>query len=144
PGGRFNEMYGWDSFFIQLGLMRDGELDLARGMVANFVYEIARYGTVLNANRTYYLTRSQPPFLSQMVLMLYDADHDRAALARARPALMAYYRYWTQPPHALRALGLDRYDDSGEGPAPEVVSGERDEEGRTHYDRVREYYRTHD
>ena len=62
PGGRFNEMFGWDSYFIILGLLRDGRVDLARGMVENFFYEIENYGAVLNANRTYFLTRSQPPF----------------------------------------------------------------------------------
>ena len=62
PGGRFNEMYGWDSYFIILGLVRAGRLDLARGMVDNFFFEIEHYGTILNANRAYYLTRSQPPF----------------------------------------------------------------------------------
>jgi alpha,alpha-trehalase len=64
PGGRFNEMYGWDSYFIIRGLVRDNRLDLAQGMVENFFFEIEHYGAVLNANRTYYLTRSQPPFLT--------------------------------------------------------------------------------
>lgn len=53
PGGRFNEMYGWDSYFIQVGLLRDDEVDKARDLVDNFVYEIDYYGTILNANRTY-------------------------------------------------------------------------------------------
>ncbi|HEV2964335.1 MAG TPA: trehalase family glycosidase, partial [Candidatus Angelobacter sp.] len=73
PGGRFNEMYGWDSYFIILGLLRAGRIDLARDMVENFFFEIQHYGTVLNANRTYYLTRSQPPFLTSMILAVYDA-----------------------------------------------------------------------
>src|SRR5580704_3827583 len=64
PGGRFNEMYGWDSYFIIRGLLRDGRVDLAHGMVENFFFEIEHYGAVLNANRTYFLTRSQPPLLS--------------------------------------------------------------------------------
>ncbi len=63
PGGRFNEMYGWDSYFILLGLVRTAKMDLARGMVENFFYEIENYGGILNANRTYYFTRSQPPYL---------------------------------------------------------------------------------
>src|SRR5437588_8441420 len=71
PGGRFNEMYGWDSYFIQRGLLRDGELQLARDMTDNFVYEIAHYGMILNANRTYFLSRSQPPFLTEMILGVY-------------------------------------------------------------------------
>jgi alpha,alpha-trehalase len=76
PGGRFNEMYGWDSYFIQVGLLRDGELERARDMVENFLYEIEHYGTVLNANRTYFLSRSQPPFLTEMVLGVYARTND--------------------------------------------------------------------
>lgn len=63
PGGRFNEMYGWDSYFILVGLLRSRRVALARDMVDNFLYEIESYGKVLNANRTYYLTRSQPPWV---------------------------------------------------------------------------------
>src|ERR1700724_4337905 len=73
PGGRFNEMYGWDSYFIIRGLLREGRVELARGMVDNFFFEIEHYGAMLNANRTYYLTRSQPPFLSSMFVDVYDA-----------------------------------------------------------------------
>jgi alpha,alpha-trehalase len=143
PGGRFNEMYGWDSYFIQVGLLRDGEVELAKNLVDNFVYEIEHYGTLLNANRTYYLTRSQPPFLTAMILGVFEATKDRDWLEGTLPAIERYYGYWTSPPHHIEGLGLSRYHDLGEGPAPEVVSSERDEEGRTHYDRVRDYYREH-
>ena len=142
PGGRFNEMYGWDSYFIQVGLLQDDELDLARDMVDNFIYEIEHYGTILNANRTYFLTRSQPPFLTRMILGSYGKKADRAWLKSTLPAIEAYYRFWTTGAHAVDEIGLSRYWDFGEGPAPEVVSDERDEKGRTHYDRVREYYKT--
>jgi alpha,alpha-trehalase len=142
PGGRFNEMYGWDSYFIQVGLLQDGEIDLARDMVDNFIYEIEHYGTILNANRTYFLTRSQPPFLTRMILGSYEKKPDRAWLKSTLPAIEAYYRFWTTGAHAVEETGLSRYWDFGEGPAPEVVSDERDERGRTHYDRVREYYKT--
>jgi alpha,alpha-trehalase len=142
PGGRFNEMYGWDSYFILLGLLRDGEVELARDMVDNAIYEVEHYGTVLNANRTYYLTRSQPPFLTEMVLAVYGRTHDRAWLARAVPAIEAYHRYWTTGAH-LTASGLSRYFDAGSGPAPEVLAGKRDAAGHTHYDRVKAFYRTH-
>lgn len=144
PGGRFNEMYGWDSYFIQVGLVRDGELQLARDMVENFLYEIEHYGSVLNANRTYYLTRSQPPFLTRMILNVYRRTGDRAWLRGTIPAIEKYYRFWNTAPHLVAETDLARYYDTGEGPAPEVVSDERDAEGRTHYDRVREYYRTHE
>jgi alpha,alpha-trehalase len=144
PGGRFNEMYGWDSYFIQLGLLRDGEVGLAREMTDNFLYEIAHYGTILNANRTYFLTRSQPPFLTEMILGVFDKTGDRRWLQSTLPSIDRYYTFWTSPPHLIEANGLSRYFDLGEGPAPEVLADERDSQGRTHYDRVREYYRTHE
>jgi alpha,alpha-trehalase len=144
PGGRFNEMYGWDSYFIQVGLLLDGEIDLAKNMIDNFLYQVEHYGKVLNANRTYYLTRSQPPFLTQMILGVYRKTRDRGWLQSTVGAIENYYRFWTGEPHAIKETGLSRYYDLGEGPAPEVISDERDEQGRTHYDRVKEYYRTHE
>src|SRR5262249_44808880 len=114
PGGRFNEMYGWDSYFIQMGLLRDGELDLAKDMADNFLYEIREYGKILNANRTYYLTRSQPPFLTEMLLGVYRRTLDRKWLEAALPAIDKYYRYWTSPPHLTPQTGLSRYFDLGE------------------------------
>jgi alpha,alpha-trehalase len=78
-----------------------------------------------------------------MILGVYRQTHDRDWLQRAVPAIETYYRYWTTGPHLVAETGLSRYYDSGDGPAPEVVADERDEHGRTHYDRVREYYRTH-
>ncbi len=143
PGGRFNEMYGWDSYFIQVGLLRDGEIDLAKDMADNFLYEIREYGRILNANRTYYLTRSQPPFLTQMLLGVYRKTHDRKWLEAALPAVEKYYRFWTNEPHLTSETSLSRYYDLGDGPAPEVLSSEKDAEGRTHYDLVKQYFRTH-
>ena len=143
PGGRFNEMYGWDSFFIQMGLLHDGETDLAKGMTDNLLYEVREYGKVLNANRTYYLTRSQPPLLSEMVLAVYHRIHDRRWLEDSLPAIEAYYRYWTSEPHLTAETGLSRYFDLGEGPAPEVLASEHDARGRTDYDLIKDYFRTH-
>ncbi|MBZ5655761.1 MAG: trehalase [Acidobacteriia bacterium] len=129
PGGRFNEMYGWDSYFIVVGLLRDGRTDLARGMVENFFFEIENYGALLNANRTYYLTRSQPPFLSSMVLGVYEAERqsghaDPAWLARAYPYLEKDYSMWARDPHLAGSTGLARYYDFGEGPPPEGLQDE--------------------
>jgi len=143
PGGRFNEMYGWDSYFIEMGLLRDGDVDLARNMADNCLYEIREYGKILNANRTYYLTRSQPPFLTQMILGVYRRTDDRNWLAASVPAIEKYYKYWTSEPHLTRETGLARYYDLGDGPAPEVVSSELDRRGRTDYDLIRRYFRTH-
>jgi alpha,alpha-trehalase len=132
PGGRFNEMFGWDSYFIILGLLRDGRVDLAHGMVENFFYEIENYGAVLNANRTYFLTRSQPPLLSSMIRAVYDAEIARDPspenLARQRQWLVRAYSYarrdhdfWLSPIHQAGQTGLARYLDIGEGPVPDIA-----------------------
>src|SRR6185312_8163578 len=143
PGGRFNEMYGWDSYFILLGLVHDDELALAKNMTDNFIYEIEHYGMILNANRTYYLTRSQPPFLTQMILEVYRRTGDAKWLASTLPAIEKYYAYWMREPHLTPETGLSRYWGGADTPAPEVVHGEKDAAGHNQYDRVREYYRTH-
>jgi alpha,alpha-trehalase len=137
PGGRFNEMYGWDSYFIVRGLLRQNEVGLAQDMVRNAVYEVMHFGKVLNANRTYYLQRSQPPFLSAMIRAVYETTHDRAWLAWTLPAVRRQYRYWTTAPHLAGNTGLSRYRALGAGPAPEVEAGERDAAGQSHYQRVR-------
>src|SRR5208283_4021885 len=129
PGGRFNEMYGWDSYFIIRGLLRAGRVELARGMVENFFFEIEHYGAMLNANRTYYLTRSQPPFLSSMFVDVYEemekSGHpDKALLERAYADLEKDYDMWTRDPHLAGQTGLSRYYDFGEGPPAEAVQDE--------------------
>jgi alpha,alpha-trehalase len=129
PGGRFNEMYGWDSYFIIRGLLRDGKIDLARGMVENFFFEIEHYGTVLNANRTYYLTRSQPPFLTSMITAVYAAEKSRGQasqtwLATAYQYAERDYQMWTRVPHLAGNTGLSRYYDFGEGPVAEGLHQE--------------------
>jgi alpha,alpha-trehalase len=128
PGGRFNEMYGWDSYFIVRGLLQAGRVELARGMVDNFFFEIEHYGAMLNANRTYYLTRSQPPFLSSMFVDVYQAiprdKPDTAWLERAYADLEKDYGMWTREPHLAGQTGLSRYYDFGEGPPAEAVQDE--------------------
>ena len=140
PGGRFNEMYGWDSYFIVRGLVEDKRIELARGMVENFFFEIEHYGAVLNANRTYYLTRSQPPFLTSMILAVYDAQkaagkEDRAWLERAYGYAARDHGLWTREPHLAGTTGLSRYYDFGNGPAPESM---KDETG--HYRQVAAFF----
>jgi alpha,alpha-trehalase len=128
PGGRFNEMYGWDSYFIILGLIEDGRVDLAKGMVENFFYEIENYGGILNANRTYYFTRSQPPFLSSMIRAVYDAESAGGHKDDANQWLHRAYEYashdhalWTAPFHKAGETGLARYYDLGDGPVEEMA-----------------------
>jgi alpha,alpha-trehalase len=128
PGGRFNEMYGWDSYFIILGLLESGHKDLARGMVENFFFELEHYGAILNANRTYYLTRSQPPFLTSMILAVCDADpthtcKNKEWLQRAYAAAKKDHDNWTSPAHLAGNTGLSRYYDYGNGPVPEEAQG---------------------
>ena len=127
PGGFFNEMYGWDSYFIVLGLLADHREALALDMVDNALYEVENYGGVLNANRTYYLSRSQPPFLSaEMAAVLEDpksfpdAKKKRDWLARAYPLAVRNYEIWTRKQHLAGDTGLARYFDFGHGPVLEA------------------------
>lgn len=124
PGGFFNEMYGWDSYFIIRGLVEQGNLDLAKGIIENFEFEIEHYGAILNANRTYFLTRSQPPFLSSMVLAVFDAQKtgDHELIEKAYPYIVKDYEMWTRAPHLAGDTGLSRYYDFGKGPAVEISS----------------------
>jgi alpha,alpha-trehalase len=132
PGGRFNEMYGWDSFFIVLGLESDHREALAKGIVDNFLFEVENYGAVLNANRTYYLTRSQPPFLTAMIRLVFEDPASFPATPAGRAQAMdwlehAYivaqkdYSTWTRPEHLAGHTGLARYFDYGSGPVPEMA-----------------------
>jgi alpha,alpha-trehalase len=93
PGGRFSEIYYWDSYFIMLGLDEDGKLDLARDTLDNFASLIDRFGHVPNGNRSYYLSRSQPPFFCLMVELIAARDGD-SVLVKYLPELEAEYRYW--------------------------------------------------
>ena len=93
PGGRFREVYYWDSYFTMLGLIEDGQHALAVGMLEDFADEIAQYGHAPNGNRSYYLSRSQPPFFSFMVALI--AEHDGMNVVRScLPELQAEYDYW--------------------------------------------------
>ena len=131
PGGRFNELYYWDSYFIVLGLLQDGRADLARGMADNLLYEVEHYGKIPNANRTYYLTRSQPPFLTSVIRAVYESGAgDKPWLASALKIAMAEYRtVWLGRDRLVKIGGheLSRYYDSGSGPCPEVEPGHYDE-----------------
>ncbi|HKF26158.1 MAG TPA: trehalase family glycosidase, partial [Candidatus Acidoferrum sp.] len=143
PGGRFNEMYGWDSYFIVRGLVRAGRIELAKGMIDNFLFEIEHYGTILNANRSYYLSRSQPPFLTSMILSVYEAEksggsEDRKWLERAYNHAVKDYEMWVREPHNAGDTGLSRYYDHGDVPAPESLKDETD-----HYRRVAAYFVMH-
>ncbi|RYY31674.1 MAG: alpha,alpha-trehalase TreA [Chitinophagaceae bacterium] len=93
PGGRFREIYYWDSYFTMLGLQESGEQALIENMVNNFAYLINEYGHIPNGNRTYYLSRSQPPFFAMMVELLAEMS-GKAAYAIYLSALEKEYDYW--------------------------------------------------
>jgi alpha,alpha-trehalase len=136
-------MYGCDSYFIILGLLEDKRIKLARGIVENFFFEIEHYGTVLNANRAYFLTRSQPPFLTSMIMAVYEAERtsgrdDRDLLERGYRLASKDYEMWNREPHLAGATGLSRYYDFGNGPAPESLKDETD-----FYRKVATYYLLH-
>jgi len=92
PGGRFREIYYWDSYFTMLGLARDGRGDLVEAMLLNFESLIERYGHIPNGTRSYYLSRSQPPFFALMLDLSPPADE--AARRRRLAALLTEHAYW--------------------------------------------------
>ena len=127
PGGRFNEMYGWDSYFEALGLLADNKVDLAKSMVDNFCYEIQHYGKIMNANRSYYLTRSQPPFLTDMAIQVYyhlptsTPDENRKWLRHSIFfAIKEYYTVWMSLPRYDLETGLSCYHPTGLRMPPET------------------------
>ncbi|KAE8328367.1 trehalase-domain-containing protein [Aspergillus sergii] len=125
PGGRFNELYGWDSYMESLGLLVSNRVDLAKSMVINFCFCIKHYGKILNANRSYYLLRSQPPFLTDMALRVYERiKGEPDALEFLRTSILAaikeYYSVWTAEPRFDPVSGLSRYRPEGLGVPPET------------------------
>ncbi|MCB0474783.1 MAG: trehalase [Flavobacteriaceae bacterium] len=130
PGGRFNEMYGWDSYFEAVGLLLGPKAELAKAMADNFQYEIEYYGKILNANRTYYLTRTQPPFYSSLIREVYEnpkTDTDLSWLKRhLETAIKEYETVWMVKGKRLTENGLNRYFAEGIGLPPETEVGHFD------------------
>jgi alpha,alpha-trehalase len=132
PGGRFREVYYWDSYFTMLGLIESGKKDLMLNMIDNFSFLIEKTGFVPNGNRTYYLSRSQPPFYSLMVRLA--AEHEgRDLLKKYLPYLEKEYEFWMAGSDSLtknrkewrrvvlvnRGKILNRYWDDKPSPRPE-------------------------
>jgi alpha,alpha-trehalase len=131
PGGRFREVYYWDSYFTMLGLIEDGRLDLVKNMLDGFASLVRTVGHIPNANRTYYLSRSQPPFFAAMV-GLYATAADTARALEYLGALEAEHAFWMagadslKPGTAARRVVrlrdgplLNRYWDDRPEPRPE-------------------------
>lgn len=128
PGGRFNELYGWDSYMTSLGLLVNDRVDLAKSMVINFCFCIEHYGKILNATRSYYLGRSQPPFLTDMALRVYEKiKHEPDSLEFLRRSILAaikeYHSVWTSEQRLDPVTGLSVYNPEGLGVPPETEAG---------------------
>ena len=120
PGGRFQEVYYWDSYFTQIGLLLDGHHRWVADLLDNFAHCIDRFGHIPNGNRTYFLSRSQPPFFSLMVHAYAEQSAEPLNVYRRYlPALKAEYAYWMAP-HRNRQ-GLTRYWDEENSPRIEML-----------------------
>src|SRR6185312_11942475 len=93
PGGRFREIYYWDSYFTMLGLQVSQRTDMILNMINNFSYLIDRYGYIPNGNRTYFIGRSQPPFFACMVKLLGE-EKGANVLVEYLPRLQKEYDFW--------------------------------------------------
>ncbi|CAJ0757645.1 14626_t:CDS:10, partial [Entrophospora sp. SA101] len=103
PGGRFREIYYWDGYFIIEGLLLSELYDLAKGMIENYLILVETYGFIPNGSRIYYLNRSQPPLLTQMVKRYYETTKDKQFLKRALPTLIKEYNFW----HRNKTIGIN-------------------------------------
>jgi alpha,alpha-trehalase len=101
PGGRFRETYYWDSYFTMLGLQESHKTKIIQNMIGNFAYMIDKYGFIPNGTRTYYLTRSQPPFFS-MMLDLLAKDEGEKVLIQYQPELLKEYAFWMSGAEKLK------------------------------------------
>lgn len=135
PGGRFQEIYYWDSYFTMLGLQENRQIDLIEGIIDNFNYLINKFGYIPNGNRTYFLGRSQPPFFSLMVELLRQEKGDEVLL-KYLPALEKEYDFWMAGKNKLvkdkasvatarvvkmpNGTIMNRYWDENDTPRPEA------------------------
>ncbi|HTK39482.1 MAG TPA: alpha,alpha-trehalase TreF [Patescibacteria group bacterium] len=94
PGGRFSEQFYWDSYFIMLGLAANGHWTRISGMMKNYAYMIRKHGFIPTANRTYFLSRSQPPYFALMVRLLAKHQGKRRTYLEYLPYMLAEYRWW--------------------------------------------------
>ena len=109
-GAMFREMYYWDTFFTNEGLVRDGHAELAKNNTDNLLYMVRRFGKVYNGSRTYYEARSQQPYLSMMVDRVYRTTGDRDWLAGAYETLEQEYDFWMR--ERMTPVGLNCYGSS--------------------------------
>ena len=128
PGGRFNELYYWDSAFCAWGMLGTHD-HVVKSAIRHFAFEIQHYGKVCNANRSYYLGRGQPPLLTDLALRNYRATrHEADSKALLRLGILAaikeYRSYWMTPPRYDATSGLNRYRPIGAGFPPECEASQ--------------------
>lgn len=135
PGGRFNEIYYWDSFFTMLGLVRSQRTDIVESMINNFAWLIDNYGFIPNGNRTYFLGRSQPPFFALMVSLLATEKGDDIYIKYLNQ-LKKEYKFWMKDSQHIDSkteclnhvvylneeVILNRYFDQYQSPRPEMYA----------------------
>lgn len=135
PGGRFREIYYWDSYFTMLGLKEAGRVDLIEDMINNFAFLINKIGHIPNGNRQYYISRSQPPFFALMVQLLADTKKDDRIYIKYQKELEKEYAFWMAGGDELKqgqvvnrvacmpdGTLLNRYYDSKQCPREESFS----------------------
>ncbi|GAA5807984.1 hypothetical protein MFLAVUS_001365 [Mucor flavus] len=127
PGGRFREFYYWDSYFVIKGLLLSDQIDMAKNMILNFFDFVETYGFIPNGARIYYLNRSQPPFLTQMVQEFWEKTGDQDFMTTALPYLDKEYAHWMakssisvpDPKNPKKLYKLNHYTTVNTAPRPE-------------------------
>jgi len=124
PGGRFREIYYWDTYWILEGLLKGGINDISRNIIENFMDQLELFGFIPNGGRTYYLNRSQPPVFTQMLWLYIESTGDRSLLSRALPLIETELQWWqTNRTSEVTSQGkthrLARYAVQNSAPRPE-------------------------
>lgn len=125
PGGRFRETYYWDTYWIIRGLIMCDMVSTAKGIVENLLDSVRRFGFVPNGTRVYYLDRSQPPLLTDMVMAIYAETGDQAWLQQVLPVLEVEYNFWMDPGSG-RVVELDAEGAAGDKHRLNVYRSMRD------------------
>ncbi len=108
--GMFQEMYYWDTYFTNVGLISDGNVEQARNNCDNMLFLVNKYGFMPNGNRIWYLERSQPPYLSMMIRDVYEKTKDKNWLKKILPTLEKEYNFWMT--QRITPIGLNRFYNS--------------------------------
>ncbi|UKB83218.1 trehalase [Chryseobacterium sp. MEBOG06] len=154
PGGRFNEFFYWDSYFIMLGLQVSGRVEMMENIVENCSYLIQNVGFIPNASRTHFLSRSQPPYFSLMLDLLFETTHKEEIYTKYHDSLEKEYAFWMNGEKDLeKGSGikrvvktndgdiLNRYYDAENSPRPESylidIEDEESASGEEFYRNIR-------